>query len=169
MNGSIRLYEILRELDIPFDYYEHPAVATVEEARKYWKDLEATHCKNLFLRNHKGNGHYLVIAEYSMKVDIHHLEQCLQQGKLSFASDERLLRYLGVTPGSVTPFGLIYDADKHVIVYLDNNLQASDRISFHPCINTASIVLKFNDFLKYLKWTGNHYEFRQLSEQGIRG
>jgi Ala-tRNA(Pro) deacylase len=101
LNGDPRLYRILEELNIRFDYYEHPPVATIEEAKQYWKDIEATHCKNLFLRNHKGDRHYLVIIEHSHDLSIHDLEQRLRQGKLSFASDERMKRFLGVTPGSV--------------------------------------------------------------------
>jgi Ala-tRNA(Pro) deacylase len=149
-------------LDIPFDYYVHPPAATIEEASKYWKDIEATHCKNLFFRNHKGTRHYLVIIEHSRDLDIHDLEQRLRQGKLSFASDQRMLKYLGLTPGSVTPFGLINDREKHVHLFLDENLKSSQKISFHPCINTASLVIPFSGFMKFLDHAGNTYEFLKL-------
>ncbi|MDP4281623.1 MAG: prolyl-tRNA synthetase associated domain-containing protein [Bacteroidota bacterium] len=162
MNGDLNLYKILEKLDIPFDYYEHPPVPTVQEARKYWKDIEATHCKNLFFRNHKGDCHYLVIIEYSHDLKIHDLEQLLHQGKLSFASEQRMMKYLGLKPGSVSPFGLIYDTGHHVHLFLDENLRKSKRISFHPCINTASIVIQFSDFEKFLAWTGNSYEYLRL-------
>ena len=61
MNGQPELYNILKELDIAFEYHEHPPAPTIGEARKYWKDLQSAHCKNLFFRNHKGNKHYLII------------------------------------------------------------------------------------------------------------
>lgn len=162
MNGDPRLYRILEELNIPCTYYEHPAAPTIEEAMKYWVDIEATHCKNIFFRNHKGNRHYLVILEHTRELKIRDLEQRLKQGKLTFASDERLMKHLGLTPGSVSPFGLINDTAKHVHLFLDNNLRKSDRISFHPCINTASIVITFSDFEKFLGWTGNRYEYLDL-------
>lgn len=162
MNGDPHLYQILHDLDIPFEYYEHPAASTIETARAYWKDIEATHCKNLFFRNHKGNRHYLVIAEHSRDVLIHDLEKRLKQGKLSFASDQRMLKYLGLTPGSVTPFGLINDPGRHVHLFLDENLRKSTKISFHPCINTASLVIPFSGFEKFLAWTGNTYEYVKL-------
>jgi Ala-tRNA(Pro) deacylase len=165
MNGDPRLYEILEKLGISFEYHEHPPAPTIEEAMKYWKDLDATHCKNIFFRNHKGNRHYLVILEHTQQLGIHDLEQRLKQGKLSFASDERLLKHLGLTPGSVTPFGLINDSENHVHVFLDENLQKSPTISFHPCINTASIVVRFDDFLRFLDWTGNGYEFIKLYQE----
>lgn len=162
MRGDPKLYQILNELNISYDYYEHPPVPTVKEAAKYWKNIEATHCKNLFLRNHKGNRHYLVDFEYTHTIAIHDLEQRLKQGKLTFASEKRLMENLGLTPGSVTPFGLINDKNHHVHVFLDENLQKVQKISFHPCINTASIVITFSDFIRFMDWMGNSYEFVKL-------
>jgi Ala-tRNA(Pro) deacylase len=162
LRGDPKVYEVLKQLDIPFEYYEHPPVPTVKEAAIYWKDLVATHCKNLFFRNHKGNKHYLVIFEYSHNTQIRDLEQRLKQGKLTFASDERLKKYLGLTPGSVSPFGLINDTAKHVHLFLDENFQRSEKISFHPNINTASLVIPFKGFIKFLEMTGNVYEYVKL-------
>jgi len=164
MNGDPQLYKLLAELNIPFEYHEHPPAPTIEKAIKYWKDLDATHCKNLFFRNHKGNKHYLVILAHTRQMDIHELEKQLKQGKLSFASDQRMMKYLGVTPGSVTPFGLINDTDHHIHVFLDHNLQKSKTITFHPCINTASIIVTWSDFLKFLHWTTNSVEYITLYE-----
>ncbi len=162
MNGQPELYKTLKELEIPFEYYEHPPAPTIEEAKKYWKDLVATHCKNIFFRNHKGNRHYLVILEHTQALDIHDLEQRLKQGKLSFASPKRMMKYLGVTPGSVTPFGLINDKENHVHLFLDENLKKSESISFHPNINTACLGMKCKDFEKYLAWTVNTYKYLEL-------
>lgn len=162
MNGDPLLYSVLEELHIPFGYHEHPPVRTIEDAKKYWKDVEATHCKNLFFRNHKGSSHYLVILEHSRDVHIHDLEKRLNQGKLSFASDQRMQKYLGVTPGSVSPFGLINDKEKHVHLFIDENLREAKKISFHPCLNTASLVISYQDFEKFLRWTGNTFEFTKL-------
>jgi Ala-tRNA(Pro) deacylase len=164
MNGDPRLYSILKELNIEFDYHEHPAAPTIHEAGKYWKDIDATHCKNIFFRNHKGDRHYLVIIEHSRDLRIHELEQGLRQGKLTFASDQRLHRYLGLTAGSVTPFGLINDAGRHVHLFIDENIKSAKKISFHPCINTASLVINFTDFEKFLEWTGNSFEYIKLYE-----
>jgi Ala-tRNA(Pro) deacylase len=162
MNGDPRLYQIFGQLNIPFDYYEHPAAPTIEIAMQYWRNMEATHCKNLFFRNHKGDKHYLVILECSRVLDIHDLEKRLHQGKISFASEQRMQKYLGLKPGSVSPFGLINDQEHHVHVFFDARLESAKKISFHPNINTASIILAFEDFLKFMKLTGNSYEFINL-------
>lgn len=160
--GDRDVYEWLEKLGIAYDYYEHPPAPTAEIAAQYWKDIDAAHCKNLFFRNHKGNQHYLVIFHYQQNIMIRDLEQRLKQGKLTFASPERMERYLKISPGSVSPFGLIHDKDHHVIVFLDDNLQQCDRISFHPNLNEASLVIAFGDFIRYMNEVGNKYEFLKM-------
>jgi len=162
MNGSEKLYQLLEHLNIPFAYLEHPAAPTIEIAKQYWAGHDANHCKNLFFRNHKGNRHYLVILDCDRDMDIHNIEKQLRQGKLSFASEQRMIKYLGVTPGSVTPFGLINDEENHVLIFLDKNLQKAERLSFHPCINTASLIISKNDFIRFLDYVQNHYEWIEL-------
>jgi len=157
-----KVLEILKGLEISYELHEHPPLPTIEEAVKYWKTMDATHCKNIFFRNHKGNRHYLVAIEHKQNLAIHDLEKRLKQGKLTFASPKRLLKYLGLEPGSVSPFGLINDTENHVHLFLDENLKDAEKISFHPNVNTASLILSFNDFIKYLDWTGNTYEFLKL-------
>lgn len=160
--GDIKVYEKLEELNISFEYYEHPPTPTAEIASKYWKDIDAAHCKNLFFRNHKGNKHYLVVFHYQQQISIRDLEQRLKQGKLSFASEKRMWKYLQIEPGSVSPLGLIHDVSKHVIIFLDENLKTYDKISFHPNFNEASLVISVKDFLKYLNHQGNEYTFLKL-------
>ncbi|MCH7658188.1 MAG: prolyl-tRNA synthetase associated domain-containing protein [Bacteroidetes bacterium] len=164
MNGPKEIYEVLDDLDIKYEYYEHPPAPTIDEARKYWRNIEATHCKNIFFRNHKGNRHYLVILDSGQQLDIHDMEKRLKQGKLSFASPRRLKKYLGLEQGSVSPFGLINDNENHVHLFIDRNLQKAHTISFHPNVNTASLVIYYKDFIRFLDWSGNSYEFLKLYE-----
>jgi Ala-tRNA(Pro) deacylase len=162
MRGQPELYELLGNLSIDFEYHEHPPVATIEDAKLHWKDLNSGRCKNIFFRNHKGDKHYLVILEHLRQLNIHDLEKRLKQGKLSFASDQRLKKYLGVEPGSVSPFGLINDENHLVHLFIDEKLNDFDRLSFHPNINTASLVISKPDFLRFLDHLGNSYEFIKL-------
>ena len=153
------VYSILEKLNIPYEVFEHPPLDTIEIALEYWKDIDAMHCKNLFFRNHKGNRHYLVIIKDTTPFNIRSLEQKLKQGKLTFGSEKRLMKYLGVKPGSVSPFGLINDEEHHVHLFLDQQLKTADKISFHPNDNTASLVLSYKDFINYLKQMNNIFEF----------
>jgi Ala-tRNA(Pro) deacylase len=169
MNQREQVVKVLKELEIPYEIHEHPPVPTVEDALPYWNKIDATHCKNLFFRNHKGNRHYLVILKHEYQLNIRDLEQRLRQGKISFASPVRMERYLGLSGGSVSVFGLINDQEHHVHLFLDKELQTARKISFHPNENTATFVISYDSFLRFLDWTGNSYEFLTLYEPGSTG
>ncbi len=145
----------LAELAIPYTRHEHPPVATVDQAEQHWAGIDATHCKNLFLRNQKGNRHYLVVLLHSKKADLKAVADQIGDGKLSFASPERLMTHMGLTPGSVSPFGLINDRDHAVRVVLDRDLKAATRLSFHPNINTVTVTVAAADFARFLDACGN--------------
>ena len=149
----------LTELAIPFTRHEHPPVATVEEATLHWAGIDALHCKNLFLRNQKGDRHYLVVLTASKRADLRAVANQIGDGKLSFASPERLMTHLGVTPGSVSPFGLINDREHSVRVVLDRDFETASRLAFHPNINTLTITIAAADFRKFLAACGNRIQY----------
>ncbi len=153
---------VLQELGIPFARHEHPPVYTVAEAERYWEGIEGAHCKNLFLRNQKGDRHFLVILEHERRLDIRRLGEILQVGKLSFASDERLAKYLGLASGAVSAFGLINDRSREVEVVVDESLKEAGQINFHPNVNTATLTIAFEDFLKFLAWSGHPVRYVRL-------
>lgn len=188
MNERIdKVHRFLESNGIEYKTHYHPPLPTIELALEYWKDIDSTHCKNLFFRNHKGNRHYLVVFECHKELGIHTLEKSLRQGKLSFASQERMERCLGLLPGSVSPFGLINDMNlvdeagtaregvaakelfengHRVKLFLDQDLQTAERLSFHPCDNTASTVVDNAGFMKYLSLWGGEYEWIDINPEG---
>jgi Ala-tRNA(Pro) deacylase len=149
------VYEVLETLGISFERFAHPPVFTVDEAERYWADVPAAHCKNLFLRNARGTRHYLVVLGHSKKADLKALSARLGDDRLSFASPDRLMRFLHLTPGAVSPFGLIHESAGDVIVVLDADLTGTKRIGFHPNVNTATITLPTVDFLRFIEARGN--------------
>lgn len=152
----------LREHGIEHTWYTHEEAPTIEIARTQWHNDGSKHCKNLFFRNHKGNRHYLVILDCERDLDIHDLEHRLHQGKLSFASPQRMERYLGLQPGSVSPFGLINDTENHVHMFIDSNLRNQASLSFHPNDNRATVVVAYDEFMKYMQGVGNSFEFIEM-------
>lgn len=155
------IYKVLDNLQIQYEKYEHPAVHTVDDTLEHYKGIEAGKCKNLFLRNAKGDAHYLVVMQADKRLDIKKLSKLLGT-KLSFASPERLMQYLGLTPGSVSPFGLIHNTDKSVKVIIDSGLLQYQKLGYHPNINTATLVITTEDFKKFLAWTGNKIDYVAL-------
>ena len=154
-----RVAAYLTQFGIGFDPYQHPPIATAEEGELHWAGIDAVHCKNLFLRNQKGTRHYLVILKHLKRADLRAVANQIGDGKLSFGSPERLMALLGVTPGSVSPFGLIHDAAHDVRVCLDRDLKTDGRISFHPNINTATVVMTFADFERFLASRHNPIQY----------
>lgn len=144
----------LDALGIIYERHEHPPVATAAEADEHWAGIDAAHCKNLFLRNQKGDRHYLVVVAHTKRADLRAVASQIGDGKLSFASPERLMKYFCVAPGSVSPFGFIHDREHHVRLFLDRDLRSARRISFHPNVNTVTLVLAFADFERFLSSCG---------------
>lgn len=157
-----RVFEFLDTRGIRYTWYEHPEAPTCEIALQYCHGDGARHCKNLFFRNHKGDRHYLVCFDAEQRLAIRDLEQRLHQGKLSFASPERMERWLGLCPGSVSVFGLINDPTHHVHVFFDVRMRDWPRYAFHPNDNRATVVIPREEFLRYLAAVGNSYEFIEL-------
>ncbi len=145
----------LDHLGIAYERYSHPPVFTSEEAAEHWAGIPATRVKNLFLRNKKGDRHYLVILDVGKEADLRHLVKVIGDDRLSFGSPERLMVNLGLTPGSVSPFGLLNDDRKAVRVIIDEDLRRAERLIFHPNINTASLTISLPDFERFLASRGN--------------
>ena len=150
MTREEKVLNYLQKYDIPYVCYNHPEGKTIEEAKRWWRNDGSVHCKNIFLRNHKGNKHYLVSFNCDHDLDIHDLEQRLKAvltgkglsapGKLSFASPERMLKYLDIEPGSVSPFGLINDTENHVHFFIDETLK--DAATLRICLFRIEISIK---------------------------
>ena len=152
---AVPVYATLDALGITYEKYTHPPVFTGEEADEHWAPIPATRVKNLFLRNKRGDRHYLVILEVSKQADLRKLVKIVGDDRLSFGSPERLMATLGVTPGSVSPFGLIHDAGHSVRVIVDVDLRGAERLIFHPNINTLSVAISGADFERFLASRGN--------------
>lgn len=149
------VFEALDALGIRYERYAHPPVFTSADVERYWRDIPAVAVKNLFLRNKKGNREYLVIVGVEKRVDLQQLVKVVGDDRLSFGSAERLKQTLGLTPGSVSPFGLLHAASRRVQVIIDAALREADRLILHPNINTASVTISFADLEKFLASRGN--------------
>lgn len=142
--------DALNELEISYDIHTHDAVFTVDEASVKGPKAEAGETKNLFLRNKNGSKHFLIIAYAHSKIDLKKICDQLHIKKLSFASSERLMRYLQVTPGAVSPFGLIFDENNEVEVIVDTKIFEFDTVGFHPNDNTKTLIIRSRDLKVFL-------------------
>ena len=119
--------------------------------------------KNLFLYDKRTDQHFLVVVGKEKQVDLKALKNILNVSNLSFASAERLQKYLGVTPGSVTVLGLANDTTNAVTVIFDVNLK-DKTLQCHPLVNTATLTIPFEDIKKFLSITKHSYEFLDIPQ-----
>jgi len=146
--------EYLKLHGIEFIKHIHPAVYTCEEAEKYCADIPGISSKNLLLQDEKKRRFILLIIPDYKRADLKSLALRFGVKKLSFASPQTLLRLLSLSPGSVSPFGLINDTDKQVELMIDRDVWASPIVTFHPNENTATLELSREMFEKYLNSLG---------------
>lgn len=158
-----RVFDALKDLDIPFQVYDHPPIRTNRDAFLLSEDVEGGKCKNLFLRNNDGTNHYLVILGLESRCDLKILARKLNEKRLGFASEDRLTRFLGVPSGSVSPFNLLNGNGTEVIIVVEEALLNHEKLAFHPNENTATLVLSVKDFVKYLRSLENRVDFIDLS------
>lgn len=153
--GPDALFARLAALGIAVTTYRHPPVFTVEEARTVRGDIPGGRSKNLFLRDKKGTM-WLLAAPAERAVDLKALAPMLDaRGRLSFGSDERLMKYLGVKPGAVSPLAVINDTGRMVRVVLDRALLAHEPLNFHPLDNTMTTSIGAADLQRFLEAEGH--------------
>lgn len=150
------IFRYLKENHIPFEYAEHKAVYNMEELAEISLPHPEAEAKNLFVRDDKKKNYYLITVKGDKRVDLKAFQRQNGTRRLSFASNEDLLAILRLTPGAVSPFGLLNDSECQVIFCLDESfLGENDLIGVHPNDNTATIWLKPFDLLGLIKEHGN--------------
>ena len=153
--GKQEIYNLLEAKNIAFEKMEHQAVYTMEDMDKAGITAKGTVCKNLFLRDAKGKDHFLVTVPEEKRVDLKTLAERIGSTKLSFASVDRLAKYLGVEQGCVSPFGALNDESRSITVVFDQELQFNDAVGVHPNDNTATIWLNFKSLRQLIEEHGN--------------
>mgnify|MGYP004471426417 FL=1 len=149
-NQKQRVYDELKRLNIKYEVVEHEPVHTMEDMDRLGLPKKGLLCKNLFLRDAKGKRHFLVSCDEKKTVDLERLGRLIGAGKLSFASEERLEKYLKVKPGSVTPLALMNDTEHAVEFFIDKDVTRAKSVGVHPLENTATVFLSYKDLDKFL-------------------
>lgn len=153
----------LQELQIDYKEIEHIPVYTIEEMDNLGDIFEnAKICKNLFVRDQKGKRHFLVVLPEEKKAPLADISTKIGSTKLSFASPERLMKYLKLEPGAVTPLAVINDEENAVEVIFDEDLKKETMLGVHLCINTSTILITPENLEKYVKSLNNKLQYIKI-------
>ncbi len=148
--------------NIHYVLYSHTAVFTVPEAEIHCGHIPGTHIKNLFVRNKKTDDYYLITIPAKKRLDLKTFRKLIGAPNIRFADDEALMDILGLTPGAVSPLGLVNDKNHRAVFILEKELWDAQILCVHPNLNTETLQLKNEDFRKFVKATGTEIRLIEL-------
>lgn len=153
--------QTLTDHGIPYELTEHPAVYNMAELDAVALPYPEFDAKNLFVRDDKKNHYYLITVKGDKRVDLKTFRKAHGLRNLSFASPDELAALLALTPGSVTPLGLLNDAECRVQLFLDAEF-GGQTIGVHPNDNTATVWLSADALVSLLRAHGSPVEWVTL-------
>ena len=163
---EVRVYDLLDSIGVDYDRLDHaPAMnmevcdainaafgrMTLEEFNAEDSSDRIKHaiiCKNLFLCNRQKTKFYLLMTPGDKKFLTKNLSAQINSARLSFAGEEEMLKYLDITPGSVSVLGLMNDHSHAVQLLIDSDVLKSEYVGCHPCINTSSLRMRTKDLME---------------------
>lgn len=161
---EVHTYDILDQLDIPYQHLDHPPTATIEACHDVDRILDIEICKNLFLCNAQKTKFYMLMMPGTKKFKTAILSKQIGSARLSFAGPEYMEKFLNITPGSVSVLGLMNDTDNQVELLIDRDvINDHEYVGCHPCINTSSLKIRTSDILeKFLPFVNHTYTLVDL-------
>ena len=144
---ELEAYNIIEQLDIPYERVDHKPISSV---KSYDAKIPGPQVKNLLLKSKKDHRFFFVIAPEDKSVNLKELAEELEVKRLSFASADELMTLIGLKPGTVTPIALNHDVEQRIEVVIDRQVDQSDTIGLHPNVNTTTLVIYYQDFIRLL-------------------
>ncbi len=150
------IYDYLKGNGIRHEITEHAAVFNMEELDAVELPYPDCDAKNLFVRDDKRRSYYLITVKGDKRVDLKEFRKTYGTKPLTFVKPDELSEILGLIPGAVSPFGLLNDAEKKVVFYIDAAfMDDKGLIDIHPNDNTATVWLKAEDLINIIENHGN--------------
>lgn len=160
---EMAVYELLEQLNIPYERVDHEAMQTIEDCHIVDEALQISVCKNLFLCNQQKTKFYLLMMPGEKKFVTKEVSKQIGSARLSFAKGEFMEEYLNILPGAVSVMGLMNDKENHVELLIDRDVINAEYIGCHPCVNTSSLKLKTKDVLEvFLPYVHHDYRIVEL-------
>lgn len=162
MDAYQKVKDRLDQLGINFDVVEHPPVLTTEQADSYIVSLEGVRTKSMFLTNKKKTQYYLLIMDDQKRLDMEDFKEQVGANRIRMASTESLAEKMQLPAGTVSPFGLLNNEEKDILVYFDQDIVSEEIMTFHPNTNEKTIFIKTKDLFRFLESIDFNYEILNL-------
>lgn len=162
MNAYQKVKAKFDELGIEFDVVEHPPAFMTEQADSYIEGLEGVRTKTMFLTNKKKTQYYLLIMDDQKRLDMDDFKEQVGANRIRMASAESLAEKMQLPAGTVSPFGLLNNEEKDILVYFDQDIVSEEIMTFHPNTNEKTIFIKTKDLFRFLESIDFNYEILTL-------
>ena len=162
MEAYQQVKDKLEELEIDFEVVEHPPAFTTEQADSYIEGLEGVRTKSMFLTNKKKTQYYLLIMDDQRPLDMDDFREQVGANRIRMPSAESLAEKMQLPPGTVSPFGLLNNDEKDILVYFDKDIVSEEIMTFHPNTNEKTIFIKTQDLFRFLESISFNYEILTL-------
>lgn len=162
MNLYVPVVEKLNKLNINFEIVEHAPALTTEQADSFIEGIDGVRTKTMFLTNKKKTQYYLLIMDDKKMLDMDRFKEITKANRIRMASCESLFDKMLLPPGVVSPFGLLNNKDKDILVYIDKEISSEKRMSFHPNTNEKTIFLNTTDLIKFIESIGYQVNIIEL-------
>ena len=142
------IYEFLDDLGINYMYLDHQEEFSMGDAADADEAIGVVGAKNVFLHDKKRRHYVLILVNGTKRVDLKKISELTGLKNLSFCNEDDLDTVLGLTPGAVTPFGLLNDKNGLVQLIIDETLRDEELFAMHPCVNTTTVRMSNRDFME---------------------
>ena len=147
MSNKALVLDKLTAIGVPYAHYEHEAAFTMEDCYALpFAAPDVTICKNILLCNRQKTVFYLYVTLAGKPFRTADVSKLLGVSRLSFAPEEALTEMLELKSGSLNPMGLWFDREHRITFVADRDIMQTEKIAFHPCDNTATVVFTQKDF-----------------------
>ncbi len=160
---EMRTYDLLESFGVEYTRVDHDAAMTMDDCRAAKDMLGVKICKNLLLCNQQKTKFYLLLMDGEKQFVTKDFSKKIGSSRLSFAPAEFLEKFLDITPGSLSVFGLANDTENNVTLYIDRDVVGAEYFGAHPCINTSTLKIKTSDLIeKVIPATGHEINFVEV-------
>ena len=135
-----RLETWLKEKGVPFTVLRHEPVFTSEQAAAVRGTSLASGAKALVVK--AGERFVMLVLPADRKLDSRRAREALQVKALRFATKEEVEQLTGLQPGSIPPFGSLFNLP----TYCDPALSLNDSINFNAGDHTISVQMSHADY-----------------------
>ncbi len=163
MNNREKTLKFLDDMGIQYKLVEHEVCHTIEDMEVAGITEHGNVYKNFFVRDAKGNRHFVITIPKDKNVDVQAIAKQIGSTRLSFGSEDRLMKHLQIVPGQVGPLAAINNPDNTVEFIFDKDIKSEKLLGIHPNDNTATLFIDFNDVLKVLKKTGHDFDIQYIT------